>query len=266
MKYFLIIHFILTLSLNLIGQIKMCINENKVIHLISKEKITYLQVGNPNMVLAEIVTEHSNLVRTKATGKFEGETSLSLVSGRKMYCIELSYGEVHENSFHLKELKGVPADLYHGGLLREEDLQSFSRMILLEKKRSIRNRNTKRDGIHFSVRNIYLKNAALFFELEVHNITDMDYEVEGFQWWIQDKRRLKATNTQEYQIHPMYQYYEIQCVPAKRRIREVFVLPKFTITDQRILRIEMREKALGNTGRKLSLEVKNKDIIKAESL
>jgi hypothetical protein len=139
-------------------------------------------------------------------------------------------------------------------------------MILSGKKRSIRNRNSKADGIHFAVRNIYLKNSALFFELEIRNKTDMDYEVEGFHWWIGDKKRLKATNTQEYQIHPVYRYYEIPSVPAKSRIREVFVLPKFTITDQRILRIEMRENALGNTGRKLTLEVKNKDIIKAGSL
>lgn len=266
MKYFLSIVICLFLSVSVQAQNKMIINENKVVHLISEEKITYLQVGNPNLVLAEIVAEHPNLIRTKAAEAFEGETSLSLVSGRKMYCIELRYGEVLQNSFHLKDLKGVPADLYMGGLLREEDLQSCSRTILSRKKRSIRNRDCKSDGIHFTVRNIYLKNSALFFELEIRNKTEMDYEIEGFHWWIQDKRRLKATNTQEYQIHPVYRYYEIQCVPAKSRIREVFVLPKFTITDQRILRIEMREKALENTGRKLTLEVKNKDIIKAESL
>jgi len=248
------------------AQNKMIIHENKVVHLISEEKITYLQVGNPNLILAEIVAEHPNLIRVKAIGEFERETSLSLVSAGKMYCIELSYGKVPKNSFHLKELKGVLANLYMGGLLREQDLQSCSRMILSGKKRSIRGRNYKADGIHFAVRNIYLKNSALFFELEVRNKTEMDYEVEGFHWWIQDKRRMKATNTQEYQIHPVYQYYEIQSVPAKSRVREVFVLPKFTITDQRILRIEMREKALGNTGRKLTLEVKNRDIIKAESL
>lgn len=266
MKYFFstIICFILFPSLQ--AQNNIFINENKVIHLISEEKITYMQVGNPDLVLAEIVAEHPNLVRTKAAGVFDEETSLSLVSGGKMYCIELSYGETQKNTFLLKDLKGVPADLYMGGLLREEDLQSCSRTILSNKNRSIRNRNCISNGIHFAVRNIYLKNSALFFELEIRNKTDMDYEVEGFHWWIGDRKRLKATNTQEYQIHPVYQYYEIQSVPAQSKIREVFVLPKFTITDQRMLRIELREKALGNTGRKLSLEVKNQDIIKAKSL
>jgi conjugative transposon TraN protein len=244
----------------------MSINENKVIHLISKEKITYLQVGNPDLVLAEIVSEHPNLVRVKATGEFEQESSLSLVSDGRMYSIRLNYGKIQKNSFHLKDLKGVSANLYVGGLLREEDLKSCTRMILDKKSKGTNVRKCKNDGIHFSVRNIYLKNTALFFELEIRNKTDMDYEVESFHWWITDKKRMKATNTQEYQIHPVYQYYEIQCVPAQSKIREVFVLPKFTITEQRMLRIELREKALGNTGRQLRLEVKNKDIIKAKSL
>jgi hypothetical protein len=39
-----------------------------------------------------------------------------------------------------------------------------------------------------------------------------------------------------------------------------------TIPDQRILKIELGEKALGNTGRKLSFSLKNKEIMKAKSL
>jgi len=254
------------LFVNLHAQNNLFINENMVIHLISEEKITYLQVGNPNLVLAEIVSEHPNLVRIKATGEFKQESSLSVVSEGKMYSIRLNYGNIQKNSFHLQDLNGVAANLYVGGLLREEDLKSCARMILDKKSKGTNVRKCKRDGIHFSVRNIYLKNSALFFELEILNKTDMDYDVESFHWWITDKKRLKATNTQEYQVHPVYQYYEIQSVPAQSKIREVFVLPKFTITDQRILHIELREKALGNTGRKLSLEVKNKNIIKAKSL
>jgi len=44
------------------------------------------------------------------------------------------------------------------------------------------------------------------------------------------------------------------------------VIEKMTIPDGRILKIELGEKALGNTGRKLSFSLKNKDILKAKSL
>jgi len=46
----------------------------------------------------------------------------------------------------------------------------------------------------------------------------------------------------------------------------VFVLPKLTIPEKRVLRLEMLEQALGNTGRKLSLEIKNRDILHARKL
>ena len=62
MKYLIIFLFCLSFTINMSGQNRISINENKVIHLISEYPITYLQVGNPNLVLAEIVAEHSNLV------------------------------------------------------------------------------------------------------------------------------------------------------------------------------------------------------------
>jgi hypothetical protein len=49
-------------------------------------------------------------------------------------------------------------------------------------------------------------------------------------------------------------------------VREVFVMEKMTIPDSRILKIELGEKALGNTGRNLSFNLKNKDILKARKL
>lgn len=264
MKYIFIIFFCLFFSIHTRGQNRININENKVIHLISEYPITYLQVGNPNLVLAEIVAEHSNLVRAKATGEFTEESSLGLVSGGKMYCLELQYGTLSQNSIQLKDLKGIPANLYRGKLMKEEELETTCKNILSRKKRKIRNREIKKDEIRFSLRNIYLKNSALLFELEIHNTGNLDYEVEGFHWWIDDKKKLKATNVQEYQIRPIHQQIGIQKIPAKSKIREVFVLPQFMISDQRILRIEVREKALGNTGRKLSLEIKDRDIIKAK--
>jgi hypothetical protein len=77
---------------------------------------------------------------------------------------------------------------------------------------------------------------------------------------------VKATNAQEYRLQPGFRYYGITTIPAETTLREVFALPRLTIPEKRILRIEMLEKALGNTGRKLSLEIKNRDILRARKL
>ncbi|RUT78958.1 DUF4138 domain-containing protein [Ancylomarina longa] len=266
MKYLFTSLFCLFISISLIGQNKISINENKVIHLISKKKITYLQVGNPDLVLAEVVSEHPNMARIKAVKAYEGESSIALVTGGKLYSISLIYGESKETSFQLNSFKAMKADLYQGSLMTQETLKKTCRYILSQKKKHIRKRKSQKDGILLSLQNIYLFDDALFFELEIENTTNMAYDVEGFKWWIDDQKRLKATNTQEYQIHPKFQYDELKRIPAQSKAREIFVLPKFTITDKRILRIELLEKALGNTGRKLSIELKNKHILRAKSL
>ena len=266
MKYLFTSLFCLFLTLSLVGQNKISINENKVIHLISKGEITYLQVGNPDLVLAEVISEHSNLARIKAVRLYEGESSIALVTGGKLYAISLIYGESKEISYQLDDFESMSVNLYHGTLMREEDLKKTCRFILSHKRTHTSIRKSKSDGIQFGLQNIYLLDDALFFELEIENKTNMAYDVESFRWWIDDKRRVKATNTQEYQIHPKFQYRGLKRIPAKTKARDVFVLPKFTITDKKILRIELLEKALGNTGRKLHLELKNKDILKAESL
>lgn len=266
MKHILISLFCLFASISLAGQNKITINENKVVHLISKEKITYLQAGNPNFVLAEIVPEHPNLVRIKASEAYEGESSISLVSDGKLYSFCLSYGESNEISYQLESFSFKKADLYLGNLMPEQSLKKISRDILSKQKKHVRNRKSDQDGIVLQLRNIYLSDDVLFFELEISNKTNMGYDVEGFHWWIDDKKRLKASNTQEYRISLQYQYHQLKYIPAKTKVREIFVFPKFTIPDKRVLRIEVLEQALGNTGRKLSVELKNKDIRRAESL
>ena len=127
-------------------------------------------------------------------------------------------------------------------------------------------RKVEKDGIIIRLNSIHLNNDALFLELRLTNKTNMAYDIESFNFWITDKRRTKATNVQEYQVFPEYQRHHVQRIPADVSVREVFVIEKMTIPDKRILRVELNEKALGNTGRKLSFKLKNKDILKARNL
>jgi hypothetical protein len=160
------------------------------------------------------------------------------------------------------EETGSPA----GGPVPEYILSELSRQILFTRGRNIKNRRSKNEGIVLRLEKIGLNNDLLFFQISINNKTNIGYRLEGFNWWIDDKRQLKATNVQEYQVHPKYQHHGVAYIPAETTLREIFVLPKLTIPEKRILRIEMLEKALGNTGRKLSLEIKNRDILKARKL
>lgn len=266
MKIFLMIIPILILHLTLTAQNRLAVSDSKATHLVCPDQVSYLQVGDPSLILAEAVPELPNLIRIKATGTFEKQSSLTVVCAGRIYSLILEYMDTDEITYDLQSFESEKAGSCSGGIMPDYVLKELSDQVLSKQKSHVRRRKTEKDGIRLKLKNIYLKNDALFLEVEIINKTNMAYDVEGFHWWVTDKKQQKATNVQEYQIFPAYQRYDVKIIPAKTTIREVFVLPKLTIPDKRILRIEMLEKALGNNGRKLSLEVKNKDILKTTKL
>lgn len=241
------------------------IHENRVVHIISKEKISYLQVGSHDLVLAEIVKEHPNLVRVKARGEFKGESSLSMVSNGKLYSLKLQYGNKEKGSFHLEQFSFKPADLMMGKSLSQEELKASCRKMMTLKSRKAYP-SYRKDGIQVQVKNLALKGDLLFVMLEFKNESQMNLELESGNWWIRDRRELRASNVQEYQIHPQYQHFELKRIPGKSLRKEIYVFPLFRIPENKILQIEFLEKALGNTGRKISLELKAKDCRKPIAL
>lgn len=250
----------------LTAQNRLSVTSSKVIHLICPDRVSYLQVGDPTLILADVPEERPNLVRLKAKTKFEDESSLTVISAGQIYSLILDYKDSNRITYQITDFSSEKSGTYQGGVLPNYVLKSLSDLVLEKPRRWSTVRKTEKEGILLALRAIYLKSDVLFFDLEITNKTNLSYEVESLHWWIDDRKQRKATNVQEYQVFPVYQRYDVKVVPPKTSIREVIVLPKLTIPDQRELRLELLEKALGNTGRQLSLKMKNKDILKAKSL
>lgn len=242
------------------------VSDTKTSHLICPDKVNYVQAGDYSIVQAEVVPELSNLVRIKAAQPFDKPTSLTVVCADHIYSFELTYGNDAPITYPIESFESQKAMTFSGKMMPDYLLKDLSDHILEKHRHQFHKRRAKKDGIEVRLNSISMKNDALFFELQVTNKTNMAYDVESFNFWITDKKKAKATNVQEYQVFPQYQHNKVQRIPGEVTIREVFVMEKMTIPDQRILRIELGEKALGNTGRKLSFNLKNKDILKARKL
>ena len=242
------------------------ISDTKTSHLVCPDKVKYVQAGDYSLVQAEVVPELSNMVRVKALQPFEKQTSLTVVCADRIYTFELQYGNDAPITYPVETFASQQAMTFSGKMMPDYVLKDLCDQVLDKHRHQFRNRKTKKDGIKIRLNSIYLKNDALFFELQITNKTNMAYDVESFNFWITDQRRAKATNVQEYQVCPQYQRHQVQRIPGDVTVRDVFVIEKMTIPDQRILKIELNEKALGNTGRKLSFNLKNRDILKAKSL
>ncbi|TDO05383.1 DUF4138 domain-containing protein [Sunxiuqinia elliptica] len=266
MKNFLIIIAILIFQLSVFAQNYLPISDSKATHLVCPDKVSYLQVGDPLLILAEVVPELPNLVRIKASGSFDKESSLTVVCAGRIYSLILDFKDSEEITYHLESFHSEKAGDPSSGLMPDYVLKELSEQILLKRKSLVRGVKQKKDGIKIQLKTITQKNGCLFFEVRITNKTNLAYRVESFHWWIDDKRQFRATNIQEYQVDPSYRHHEIKVIPGYTSVREVFVLPNLVLPDKRVLRLEMLENALGNTGRRLTLEIKNKDILKAKEL
>jgi len=239
------------------------VSDTKTSHLVCPDKVSYVQAGDYSLVQAEVVSELSNLVRIKATQPFEKPTSLTVVCADHIYSFELTYGNDAPITYPIESFQSQQAMTFSGKLMPDYLFKDLCDQVLEKRRHQFHKRKAKKDGIEVRLNSISLKNDALFFELQVTNKTNMAYDVESFNFWITDKKKAKATNVQEFQVFPQYQRNKVQRIPGEVTVREVVVMEKLTIPDQRILRIELGEKALGNTGRKLNFNLKNKDILKA---
>jgi len=266
MKTFLIILICTMIQISVNAQNILKISDSKTSHLVCPDKVKYVQAGDYSIIQAEVVPELANMVRVKAVQPFDKSTSLTIVCADRIYSFELQYGNDAPITYPIETFDSQKAMTFSGKMMPDYVLKDLSDQVLDQHRHKFRKRKTEKDGIKIRLNSIHLKNDALFFELQITNKTNMAYDVESFNFWITDKKKAKATNVQEYQVFPQYQQNKVQRIPGEVTVREVFVIEKMTIPDQRILKIELNEKALGNTGRKLSFNLKNKDIMKAKSL
>ncbi len=242
------------------------LSDKKSIHLVCPDKVLYVQCGDYSAVQAETVPELSNIIQIKALHPFEGQTSLTVVCAGRIYSMIAEFGNSNELIYQLESLPSEKASPFSGKLMPDESLKGISDQVLSRKGYHTVHRSTRKNGILMKVSDICIKGDALFLIIQVTNCTNMAFDAEAFNFWIADKRQQKATNVQEYQLTPDYARFELKRVPARESASEVFVIEKLIIPDKRVLRIEMIEKSTGNTGRKLTLELKNRDLRKAEIL
>ena len=266
MKRILIFFLISSFTLISSAQNILKLSDKKSIHVVCPDKVLYVSCGDDSEIQAEILPELSNIVRVKALHPFEGQTSVTVVCAGRIYSVAAQFGNCDVLTYQLESLPSEKAYPFSGKLMPDESLKGISDQVLSRKGYHTMHRSTRKNGILMEISDICIKGDALFLVIQVTNCTNMAFDAEAFNFWIADRRQQKATNVQEYLIVPDYARFELKRVPARDCATEIFVIEKLTIPDKRVLRIELIEKSTGNTGRKLTLELKNRDLRKAEML
>jgi hypothetical protein len=113
-----------------------------------------------------------------------------------------------------------------------------------------------------SLQKILVQDEIFWFGFSIRNLSNLSYPVELLRLYIRDTKQGRRTSGQELELVPLF-LDTVQSVRAKKTIRFLLAVPKFTIPDSKSLLLEIFET---NGGRNLSLSISNRLLFMARPL
>lgn len=133
---------------------------------------------------------------------------------------------------------------------------------MLKKRAPKAIQKTKEYGISMHLNKIGTFSDYIFLDISFFNATNLEYNVDEFRLFIEDRKIVKANNFQSIEITPVWKHKELNNIKNKQR--NIYVIKKAIFPGNKILRLSLSEKQI--SGRILDLKVSYKDILNAESL
>jgi len=246
MKHLIIL---LLLANQCFAQTPLSITTDKTTSLIFPFPIKYVDRGTKD-VIVQPVKEDERILLVKAASKQFTETNLSVVTGD---------GNVYE--FTVNYVPQPPELVLHLPPNKKATISSYANAILNNPPNRIV--KVDRGGVIAKLIGIYIKDDVIYYQLEIHNHSPLDYDIDLLKFHIVDKKKSKRTAVQENELTPLYVAGNRSKVKAYNFSVIVVALDKFTIPDAKFLGIQMMER---NGGRHFNLRVYNNQILKARVL
>lgn len=235
---------------------------NKTTNLIFSYAIKCVDRGSPD-VLAQKAKGVENILLVKAGRENFTETNLSVItSDGKLHSFILNYSNnpsLLNISFTRDTTLEETVPLLQSGI-NEAQIQLMTERIAKE-KRMLHAIHDYKYKIDFRLNGIYINSDVVFYQLEIKNLSNINYDIDMLRFFIQDEKKTKRTASQEIEMHPVYLYGDTSVIKGQSKNILVFALPKFTIPDKKYLSVQLMEK---NGGRHLQLRVRNRTLVKAK--
>lgn len=231
------------------GQTNLSVTTDKTTSLIFPFPVKYVDRGTKDVIIQSI-KEDDRILLVKAANKHFAETNLSVITDD---------GNVYQ--FTVSYSAQPPVLIMHLPPQQKASIASYASMILnTPAKRIVK---VEHGGITSKVTGIFIKDNVIYYQLEVHNHSPLDFDVELLKFHVVDKKKSKRTAIQENELVPLLIIGNHSKVKAYNFSVVVVALQKFTIPDAKFLQIQLMEK---NGGRHFNLKVYNSQILKARVL
>ena len=140
------------------------------------------------------------------------------------------------------------------------DMVKYAREIWTSPAR-YRNVSTRMHRMTMRLNNIYSVGEYFFLDFSVDNRTNIKFDIDQLRVKLQDKKTSKATTVQTIELTPELVLDSVKSF--RYGYRNVIVIKKMTLPNDKILTIELSEKQI--SGRTIFLSVEYEDVLNADS-
>ncbi|MCK0123889.1 conjugative transposon protein TraN [Gelidibacter sp. F2691] len=134
--------------------------------------------------------------------------------------------------------------------------QKFSSYLIERKQRFGRNKK-RTEGIVLSVENIVFDTEELYFVIEIKNNSTLDYDLNFLKLSIETRQKGKRKSLQRLYQEPIYIHNLPSKIAESETVRFVYVLPKFSLSNDRRAILELNEK---DGERSIELKISHRNI------
>lgn len=134
--------------------------------------------------------------------------------------------------------------------------QKFS-AYLLEQPKKFGFLIDRKHHIKLSVENIVFDKEELYVVVKIENKSSLDYDLNYLHFYVNTRKKGKKKSLQSLDKEPLFTYNVPNRIAENEVARMVFVLPKFSISKERVVILELDEK---NGERNLKLKISHKTI------
>ena len=259
----------------------------KTVHILFPSPVTYIDIGSMDIIAGK-ADGAENVVRVKAAVRnFTAETNLTVITeDGGFFTFDVHYAEnpaVSTVNLTVQEpqTKGVKEPTAAGDplspapvtksrvLLREvgrEKPATVKRMlsdIYRQNRTDVKGIRTKKYGIEVEVLEIYVFNDVIYMHTCISNDTNISFEVDARRFIVADRKLTKRTAQQQTPLEILRVCNDPAVVRGHQRQRTVFALPKLTISDDKVLLLEIIEK---NGARHQTVEIPAEELLEAKLL
>ncbi len=113
---------------------------------------------------------------------------------------------------------------------------------LLERKQHISRIKKQNEGITLSIENIAFDKEELYFVIQIENNSTLDFDLNFLKFSVETRQKGKRKSLQKLYLKPLYKHHLPSRIKKSETARLVYVVPKFSLSDDRIAVLELNEK------------------------